>query len=87
MGIEDLLNQVEWHEIPQDKRIRTVDDKGHEVPVATHDGILKIANYEFKVFQLSGGQRDCTEWICFLTHTLRVRNYFLQERQQLWQSH
>jgi hypothetical protein len=50
-GFEKLLNEVDWKEveIPPDER--------HNDLYATHEGILKIGVFQFRVYQLNNGQR------------------------------
>lgn len=48
--ISRMLDAVEWEVLPPQ-------EPSDGLPVATHAGILTIAGYPFRVFQLSNGQR------------------------------
>ncbi len=54
--IEKLLDQVDWKPTGAE---RLPDDP--EIPVATHEGILKILDMEIPVVQLDNGMRLITE--------------------------
>ena len=51
--IEIILDAVEWKEMPDS--IST----GEQAPqlYATHEGIMTVGDFEFKVYQLNNGQR------------------------------
>lgn len=49
--IDILLDQVDW------QPVTFSDEPSDDLPHATHFGILRIADYELRVFQLSDGQR------------------------------
>jgi hypothetical protein len=50
--IEVMLDRLQWEEIPFNHN-----NMDESIPYATHSGILKIAQFELKVFQLSNGKR------------------------------
>lgn len=47
---DKLMDMVEWKEIPHGERV-------DGVPVATHEGLLRIGACELRVFQLDDGRR------------------------------
>ena len=62
--IETLLDQVEWKETPETESVGTwfeasgvnfVNDEG--LPYATHEGVMRVGDFEFKCYQLSNGTR------------------------------
>jgi hypothetical protein len=55
--IDMMLDAIEWKPIPASIDM-TPDDS---VPVATHEGILRVGNAELKVYQLSNGKRVIEE--------------------------
>lgn len=54
--IQRLLDKVEWEELPPPDGS---DPPG--IPIATHQGVLKIGDIEFIVYQLDDGQRVIAE--------------------------
>ena len=48
--IETLLDQVEWKGMPHS-------DSTGELPYATHEGVMRIGDFDFKCYQLNNGQR------------------------------
>ena len=53
--IDLILDAVEW------KALATGEPSDDGIPVATHEGILRIGNAELKVYQLSNGVRVIEE--------------------------
>lgn len=49
--IEILLNQVEWQSVEQEE------SHSDDLPYATHKGVLSIAGFDFRCYQLNTGQR------------------------------
>lgn len=50
LPVEKLLDSVDWKPTGA-KRVKP------DIPVATHEGVLKIGDLEFKVVQLDNGMR------------------------------
>ena len=48
--IETLLDQVEWKETPETESVEGL-------PYATHEGVMRVGDFEFKCYQLSNGTR------------------------------
>jgi hypothetical protein len=57
MSMKAILDRVEWKPITFDVPV----DPGNTLPVATHEGIMKIGAMELKVYQLSDGHRIVAE--------------------------
>ena len=51
--IEALMRDVDWKKIPPSPD----EDYVSDLPYATHEGVFKIGEFEFKVYQLNNGQR------------------------------
>jgi hypothetical protein len=51
--IDMIMDGIEWRPITGVLR----DDSGSFLPSATHEGILRIMDFEFKCYQLSDGRR------------------------------
>ena len=51
--IEKLLDDVKWKEIHH--------ESPPNIPYATHEGVLYLGVFKFKVYQLSDGQRVIDE--------------------------
>jgi len=48
-----MLDAIEWKALAHDAPT--------DIPVATHEGLLKIMGFELRVYQLSNGQRVIEE--------------------------
>lgn len=51
--IDKLFDGLDWKELPH--------DQPSDIPIATHEGILKIGSHELRVYQLSNGMRVIEE--------------------------
>jgi hypothetical protein len=50
--IDAMLDAVEWEEIPGGPA-----SWNDALPVATHEGVLRVMDFELKCYQLSNGMR------------------------------